>query len=220
MISLAVTCSVHTGALWDITLILYQGASRVESMCERGFREGLYPKSGPFQKTKEHSHVADEAEKTHGHHLFFTVSGCGRQAVVDLLVMRELLWSDGRSVTFSFIHDCLSSISISAGRHQQHRQDWRRTERVDRICVQYIQCSKQSSKTSQFHFASRHLDRVSTYPKATLKALADHVEGDGVDAGVDRCHVDADIVQHQKETRRDTKKPKRYFQRHTSPSAL
>ncbi|TNN62542.1 hypothetical protein EYF80_027245 [Liparis tanakae] len=44
-------------------------------------------------------------------------------AVVDLLVKRELLWSEARSVTFSFMHDCFSSINISAGRHQQHRLD-------------------------------------------------------------------------------------------------
>lgn len=39
-----------------------------------------------------------------------------------------------------------------------------------------------------------------SYPEAVLEALADHVEGDGVDAGVDGCHVDANVVQHQKET--------------------
>lgn len=49
------------------------------------------------------------------------------QAVVDLLVMRELLWSEARSDTLSFIHDCFSSINISGGRHQQHRHDWKRT---------------------------------------------------------------------------------------------
>lgn len=53
-----------------------------------------------------------------------------RQAVVDLLVMRELLCSEARSVTFSFMHDCFSSISISAGRHQQHRQDCREGRRM------------------------------------------------------------------------------------------
>ena len=56
--------------------------------------------------------------------------GSTHQAVVDLLVMRELLWSEARSVTFSFMHDCFSSISISAGRHQQHRQDQRREEEL------------------------------------------------------------------------------------------
>lgn len=50
--------------------------------------------------------------------------------MVDLLVMRELLCSEARSVTFSFMHDCLSSISISAGRHQQHRQDCREERRM------------------------------------------------------------------------------------------
>lgn len=50
--------------------------------------------------------------------------------MVDLLVMRELLCSEARSVTFSFMHDCFSSISISAGRHQQHRQDWREERRM------------------------------------------------------------------------------------------
>ena len=54
------------------------------------------------------------------------------QAVVDLLVMREWLWSEARSVTFSFMHDCFSSINISAGRHQQHRQDQRREKRGSR----------------------------------------------------------------------------------------
>lgn len=38
--------------------------------------------------------------------------------------MRELLWSEARSVTFILVQSCFSSISISAGRHQQHRQDW------------------------------------------------------------------------------------------------
>lgn len=41
--------------------------------------------------------------------------------------------------------------------------------------------------------------RVS-YPKTGLEAFADHVKGDRVDARVDGCHVDADVVQHQKET--------------------
>lgn len=55
-----------------------------------------------------------------------------------------------------------------------------------------------------FHFArSIHCSWIA-YPEATLEALADHVEGDWVDAGVDRCHVDADVVQHQKETKRVT----------------
>lgn len=52
------------------------------------------------------------------------------QAVVDLLVMRELLCSEARSVTFSLVHSCFSSISISAGRHQQHRHDWRTKEKL------------------------------------------------------------------------------------------
>lgn len=38
------------------------------------------------------------------------------------------------------------------------------------------------------------------YPEAALEAFADHVEGDRVDAGVDGCHVNANVVQHQKET--------------------
>lgn len=56
------------------------------------------------------------------------------QAVVDLLVMRELLWSEARSVIFSFMQDCFSSISISAGRHQQQRQDYRMKKRNERDC--------------------------------------------------------------------------------------
>lgn len=56
------------------------------------------------------------------------------QAVVDLLVMRELLWSEARSVIFSFMQDCFSSISISAGRHQQHRQDYGMKKRNERDC--------------------------------------------------------------------------------------
>lgn len=64
------------------------------------------------------------------HIAFFVNNPTSPQAVVDLLVMRELLCSEARSVTFSFMHDCFSSISISAGRHQQHRQDWRQERRM------------------------------------------------------------------------------------------
>lgn len=39
-----------------------------------------------------------------------------------------------------------------------------------------------------------------TYLEAVLKLLADKVEDDGVYAGVDGGHVDAQIVQHQQET--------------------
>lgn len=45
------------------------------------------------------------------------------QAVEDLLVMRELLCSEPRSLTLSFMHDCFSSINISVVTHQEHRQD-------------------------------------------------------------------------------------------------
>lgn len=45
---------------------------------------------------------------------------------------------------------------------------------------------------------------VTSHPKAALEALADHVEGDWVDAGVDGGHVDANVVQHQEEAKRTT----------------
>lgn len=45
-----------------------------------------------------------------------------------------------------------------------------------------------------------HCDWVAPHPEAVLEAPADHVEGDGVDAGVHRCHVNANVVQHQEET--------------------
>lgn len=51
-------------------------------------------------------------------------------------------------------------------------------------------------------FDSLHM--VHPYPEAVLEALADNVEGDWVDAGVYRRHVDANVVQHQKETKRVT----------------
>lgn len=38
--------------------------------------------------------------------------------------------------------------------------------------------------------------------EAALEALADHVEGDRIDAGVDGRHVDADVVQHQEEAKK------------------
>lgn len=39
-----------------------------------------------------------------------------------------------------------------------------------------------------------------SHPEAVLKTLADHVEGDGVYAGVHRRHVDSYVIQHQEET--------------------
>lgn len=45
---------------------------------------------------------------------------------------------------------------------------------------------------------------VTSHPEAALEALADHVEGDWVDAGVDGGHVDANVVQHQEEAKRMT----------------
>lgn len=39
-----------------------------------------------------------------------------------------------------------------------------------------------------------------SYPEAALETLADHVESDGVDAGVKRRHVDPDVIQNQEET--------------------
>lgn len=47
--------------------------------------------------------------------------------------------------------------------------------------------------------AAKDCDQRAPYPEAVLEALADHVEGDGVDAGVDRCHVNANIIQDQEE---------------------
>lgn len=97
-------------------------------------------------KLKETSYdVVDEARVgTYPHSVihtwifsFFFHSHSPPQAVVDLLVMRELLWSEARSVTFSFMHNCFSSISISAGRHQQHRQDQRRKKGGERDCEAY-----------------------------------------------------------------------------------
>lgn len=38
--------------------------------------------------------------------------------------------------------------------------------------------------------------------KAVLELLADKVESDGVDAGVKRRHVDANVIHHQQETGR------------------
>lgn len=40
------------------------------------------------------------------------------------------------------------------------------------------------------------------YLEAVFELLADKVEDDGVDAGVDCCEVDAQIIQHQQETER------------------
>lgn len=48
------------------------------------------------------------------------------------------------------------------------------------------------------------LKLVTSHPEAALEALADHVEGDWVDAGVDGGHVDANVVQHQEEAKRMT----------------
>lgn len=88
------------------------------------------------KELKDTSYDVDEAGKGSPHRLlvihqkiyivFFFMSlylfshfQASPQAVVDLLVMREWLCS----VPLSFMHDCFSSINISAGRHQQHRQD-------------------------------------------------------------------------------------------------
>lgn len=38
--------------------------------------------------------------------------------------------------------------------------------------------------------------KATSHPEAALEALADHVEGEWIDAGVHRRHVDADVVQH------------------------
>lgn len=39
-----------------------------------------------------------------------------------------------------------------------------------------------------------------SHPEAVFETLADHVEGDGVNAGVHGRHVDPYVVQHQEET--------------------
>lgn len=44
--------------------------------------------------------------------------------------------------------------------------------------------------------------REEPYLEAVFKLLADKVEDDGVDAGVDGREVDAQIIQHQQETER------------------
>lgn len=47
---------------------------------------------------------------------------------------------------------------------------------------------------------SQCLSLFGSHPEAVLKPFADHVEGDGVYAGVYRRHVDPNVVQHQEET--------------------
>ena len=45
--------------------------------------------------------------------------------------------------------------------------------------------------------------KAAAHPEAALEALADHVEGNWIDAGVHGRHIDADVVQHQEETKKN-----------------
>lgn len=52
------------------------------------------------------------------------------------------------------------------------------------------------------HTLSHHEDTKGLYfyLEAVFKLLGDEVEDYGIDAGVDGCHVDAEVVEHQQET--------------------
>lgn len=112
--------------------------------------------------------------------------------------------------------------------HQLHAFGSYRSRRISRcltICVSEQRCILENSwslnSSSRFACrlkADRYLKRIlelllsaatvlvskaASHPEAALEALADHVEGDWIDAGVHGRHVDADVVQHQEETRKE-----------------
>lgn len=46
-------------------------------------------------------------------------------------------------------------------------------------------------------------DYIQSYLETCFESFADHVQSDGVDAGVKRCHINANIVQDKKHTEKD-----------------
>lgn len=46
-------------------------------------------------------------------------------------------------------------------------------------------------------------DYMKSYLETCFESFADHIQSDGVDAGVQRCHINANIVQDKKHTEKD-----------------